>query len=37
VRRWLKAGVDTEDGLRRSVATGTPQGGLMFEQQIALG
>ena len=29
VRRWLKAGVVTEDGIRRSVATGTPQGGVI--------
>ena len=29
VRRWLKAGVVTEDGIRRSVATGTPQGGII--------
>ncbi len=29
VRRWLKAGVVTEDGIRRAVATGTPQGGVI--------
>lgn len=29
VRRWLKAGVITADGMRRSVATGTPQGGVI--------
>lgn len=29
VRRWLKAGVVTEDGIRRTVATGTPQGGVI--------
>jgi RNA-directed DNA polymerase len=29
VRRWLKAGVITTDGMRRSVATGTPQGGVI--------
>lgn len=27
--RWLKAGVVTEDGIRRTVATGTPQGGVI--------
>jgi RNA-directed DNA polymerase len=29
VRRWLKAEVITTDGMRRSVATGTPQGGVI--------
>lgn len=29
VRRWLKAGVVDPDGLARSVATGTPQGGVI--------
>jgi retron-type reverse transcriptase len=29
VCRWLKAGIGTEDGLRRSVTTGTPQGGVI--------
>jgi RNA-directed DNA polymerase len=29
VRRWLKAGVVTADGMRRSVAAGTPQGGVI--------
>src|SRR5918996_993348 len=29
VRRWLKAGVVTADGLSRSVISGTPQGGVI--------
>jgi RNA-directed DNA polymerase len=29
VRRWLKAGVVSDDGIRRSVGTGTPQGGVI--------
>lgn len=29
VRRWLKAGVVGQDGIRRLVSTGTPQGGVI--------